>query len=123
MKTIHFVFTVLVLALAFSACDKDDTSCSATYENEVKPIIEKSCAYSGCHSGADAGMFVSDISKDYTTYEGMMENLNNGSFTTRTLTNLDMPPAAFVPVGNPTELTAEEIQILTCWKDNGFPKN
>ena len=57
-----------------------------------------SCAYSGCHSGADAGMCVSDISKDYTNYEGILATLENGSFAARTLDSLDMPPPGWTPM-------------------------
>ena len=117
-----FLLTVISVTLFMSCGDDDEVAC-ATYETNVKPIIDKSCAYSGCHSGADAGMFVSEISKDYTNYEGLLGTLNNGSFAIRTLDTLDMPPPFFTPADKPQELTAEEINILTCWVDNGFPKN
>ena len=124
MKSIQFFLALVFVALIVNACDKDDDSmdCMATYDADVKAIIDRSCAYSGCHSGTDAGMFVSDISKDYTSYEGMRETLFNGAFVTRSLDSLNMPPF-YAPDGNPKELTASEQEILRCWAENGFPES
>lgn len=126
MKFFRFLLLLATISTFVFACGKDDddtVDCTETYNGQVKAIIDSSCAYSGCHSGGDAGMFVPDGSKDYTTYAGLLDNLNNGSFTERTLDSLDMPPANFVPEGFPTELTQAELDILTCWIDNGFPEN
>jgi hypothetical protein len=122
-KFFLFLFaTCCAFSLLMSCGDDDDVSC-ATYEKNVKAIIDKSCAYSGCHSGADAGMFVSDISKDYTNYEGILGTLNNGAFKIRALDSLNMPPPFFTPEDKPQSLTADEIDIFTCWIEAGYPKS
>jgi uncharacterized membrane protein len=121
----HSFFLLLPLfALAVFACNKKDDACKTTYSEEVKAIIDNSCAYSGCHSGNTASAWVSEGSKDYTTYEGMLDNLNNGKFALRTLELKNMPPAAnFIPEGRPTELTENELNILKCWMENGYQKD
>lgn len=123
MKQIYFLAVAFATSLMLFSCNKDDTSCDATYEGNVKSIIDKSCAYAGCHAGADAGMFVSVESKDYTNYEGMVATLTSGDFATRALELRNMPDTMWTPEDRPQELTAEEIEILTCWKDNDFPEN
>lgn len=124
MKKLSILFIALLSFTIFQACSKDDNGpdCSATYEADVKSIIDRSCAYSGCHSGTDAGMFVSADSKDYTNYEGLRTTLFNGAFITRSVDSLNMPPF-YTPDGNPKELTQAELDILTCWADNGFPES
>lgn len=126
MKLFRSLLLLVILSIVAFACGKDDDDamdCTETYNGNVKAIIDAACAYSGCHSGGDAGMFVPDGSKDYTTYDGLLNNLTTGKFKDRTLDSLDMPPANFVPEGFPTELTQEELDILTCWVENGFPEN
>lgn len=121
-----FFLSAAILFLVFS-CKEDepepvpDPVC-ATYDADIKAILDKSCAYSGCHSGADAGMFVTDDSKDYTNYAGLLATIGSGTFRARTLDSLDMPPF-YTPDGNPKELTADELTTITCWLDEGHPEN
>jgi len=123
MKKHPFFLLLLLFALAVFACKKEDDSCKTTYSKEVKAIIDNSCAYSGCHSGSTAPAWVPEGSKDYTSYEGMLDNLNNGKFAERVLDLKTMPPAAnFIPEGKPTELTADELEIINCWVENEYPK-
>ncbi len=123
MKFFRFLLLIALVPTIVISCDKDDDMCEATYDTNVKPIIEAACSYSGCHSGGDASMWVPDGSKDYTTYAGMLDNLNNGLFKERTLDSLNMPDPMFVPDNYPETLTQEELDILACWIDNGFPEN
>ena len=122
MKTIIFCLSVFLAFSFLMSCGDDEEPVCATYEADIKPIIDISCAYSGCHAGADAGMFVTDISKDYTNYEGLLATIENGSFADRTLDSLDMPPF-YTPDGNPKELTAAELEIIACWLEAGYPED
>lgn len=128
MKRISYVnlfFVFLAIGLAIS-CSKDEEPCdsvTATYDTTVKTIIAESCAYSGCHDGTGANQFIPVASNDYTTYAGMKASLDAGLFNTRVLVDKNMPPAAFVPPGSPTELTEAQIETLTCWHDAGYPEN
>jgi uncharacterized membrane protein len=90
----------------------------ATYELNVRDIIDKNCAYSGCHLDGAPG--------NYSTFEGLQEVINNGEFISRVITQRDdtsagMPPF-YVPSGRQEDLTQEELDVITCWIENGFPE-
>lgn len=124
MRKHSFFFLLPLFATVVFACAKKDDSCKTTYSEEVKAIIDNSCAYSGCHSGSTASAWVPASSKDYTSYEGMHDNLSNGKFATRTLELKNMPPAAnYIPEGRPTALTEAELNIIQCWMENGYQKD
>lgn len=86
-------------------CDTLEVS----YNLQVQEIITTNCAYVGCHiSGFPSG--------DFSTYDNMLTYLNSGEIEKRTITQLDMPPPAS------GELTAEDLEVLTCWLSKGFPE-
>jgi uncharacterized membrane protein len=91
---------------------------AVTYENEIRSILVNSCAYAGCHDGiARAG--------NYNVYEGLefdATNSSGNSIYDRTVERTDMPPGN-VPLGKPTSLTVEEIELIKCWAENGYKKN
>lgn len=91
---------------------------SPTYEVEIRPIIEASCAYSGCHLGGAPGL--------YNSYEGLLANLNDGTFRQRVISQKDDPnvgmPPNYAPSDRPQDLTAEELNLIECWLDAGFPR-
>jgi hypothetical protein len=122
MKKTILTITALATLAFFIGCKKEDDSCKTTYK-DVKEMINTSCAYAGCHAGAEAGLYVPEAAKDYTTYSGLKAGLENGKFDDRALTRKDMPPPAFVTEGHPKELSQEEIDLLTCWSDNGHAEN
>ncbi len=110
---------VLYIASCGSDDEADPTGCelvTATYNGDVKAVINASCAASGCHSGANANAAIPEDDKDYTTYAGIKASLDDGSFNTRAIIDKTMPPS-------PGELTAEQLELLTCWKDAGYPEN
>ena len=125
-KNLFGLATILlfsVLALLITSCTKDEvTPCGVTFENEVQNIMMNTCAYAGCHSGPTASPYVPASAKDFTTYEGMMETVENGKFALRALEQSNMPPVTFVPAGKPTALDGEEISALQCWLENGHPE-
>jgi len=106
--------------LYFTACDEEEPNpmgvcdtINATYNGDVKAIINGSCAVVGCHDGD--GNYVPAGSENFTTFDGLMENLDNGNFNTEVLINNTMPPGV--------ALEDSDIEILQCWKDAGFPEN
>jgi len=124
--------TILLFLLSFFfiiSCGDDDEidpcdSIAASYNGDVKGIINASCAYAGCHSGgttANPGIPVG--SNDFTNFTSLQSVIGSGTFNARAIEAQNMPPAAFVPPGNPTELTEEQLEILTCWRDAGYPEN
>ena len=79
-----------------------------SYSNTIAPIINTSCAISGCHvPGRQLPTLV--------TYEQISANAER--IKTRT-SDGTMPPAA-----SGIELSAEEINQIACWVDAGAPDN
>lgn len=115
-----------VLVLSFNQCvsDKldpalvDDCATTPTYDKDIRPIIDNSCAYSGCHIDSAPGVFAS--------YAGLQRYLVNGEFRSRVI-NLQADPLVGMPPNNapngkPKDLTAEELKLITCWLQAGFPE-
>lgn len=100
--------------MVLAVCD----TLQATYETNVQEIIDRTCAYSGCHIDASIG--------NYLTYEGMLGRLTNGSIRNRVISlrndpTIGMPPD-YTPSDRPQNLTQEELEIIQCWLDAGYPK-
>ncbi|HFC00011.1 MAG TPA: hypothetical protein ENJ53_04320 [Phaeodactylibacter sp.] len=83
-------------------------SISITYDGLIKPIIDASCASTGCH-------VVGFPKGDYTTYAQMKSSLNDNGFKKQVIDTKNMP------IG--TTLTPEEFELLECWALNGYPEN
>ncbi len=123
MKKIRII-QILFLAVGlfcYASCGEDDPCDShvATYDGDVKAIVNSSCSFSGCHSGAATGSaYIGNADAiDFTSYAGMKAAVEDGRFNARVLADgADMPP-------DPLTLTPAQIEILTCWKDAGFPEN
>ena len=81
-----------------------------SYTNEIKEIIDRSCAYSGCHlNGTAPG--------DFSSYSGMQGFIDSRSLEKRVLEIQNMPPEYAIDP-NPRSLTALEIEMFTCWVQN-----
>lgn len=121
---------VLSLCLLLQYCTADElpepegcASGIATYELNIKPIIEESCAYSGCHDGNNT-----DSPGDFETYEGILPYLRDGTVRTRVIDLRSdpvqgMPPSIEAyPQTQKENLTQEELDLFQCWLNNGFPE-
>lgn len=89
-----------------------------TYDNDIAGIVERSCAYSGCHLGSAPGI--------YDDYDGVLPVLESGLFRQRVIEqrmdpNTGMPPN-FAPADRPQDLTERELEMITCWLEAGFPR-
>lgn len=118
---------ISVTILTLAACTTDalpeptERPCDdvvATYVDDIEPIIQQSCAYSGCHLGTAPGI--------YTSYAGLLPQLESGMFRERVITiqadpNVGMPPN-YAPADRPRDLTATELELIECWLDAGFPE-
>ena len=99
-----------------------DTLTNVTYNGLVKPIMDESCAYSGCHDGAN-GIGPGD----YNNYNGLEPFLIDGSFEDRVILQKDdevlgMPPDVYIETQK-ADLTQEELDIIQCWINAGYPEN
>ncbi|HEY0654671.1 MAG TPA: hypothetical protein VGD65_16155 [Chryseosolibacter sp.] len=76
-----------------------------SWQNDILPIIEKSCAVSGCHDGISR--------RDWTNYAEVKRYA--AAFKQRTQDRsmpFDGPP-----------LTQEQIDVIGCWVDSGAHEN
>lgn len=117
----------ILLVFLLVGCTSDQlpepemADCSAvdpTYNLEVKPIIDASCAYSGCHLDSSPGRF--------DAYSGLLPYLEDNRFRQRVLIERADPttgmPPNYAPADRPQDLTMEELMIIECWLDAGFPE-
>ena len=101
----------------YSISVKDFIGCSVTlsvtvprglsgvsWTNEIKPIMENSCALSGCHNGSSRS--------DLRTFE-------NAKFHAKSIKSKTQDRSM------PREgtLTQQQIDIIACWVDDGAPQN
>lgn len=100
------------------SCTKDvlvpvESNCpdDVTYDDQIKQIIDTTCAYSACHDGSGSAP------GDYRSFEAMKPWLNPSKFEDRTLSARDMPPNY---ADGPKSLTQEEIDLVTCWVLNNY---
>ncbi|MEL6969069.1 MAG: hypothetical protein AAFZ63_16570 [Bacteroidota bacterium] len=120
---ISFVCTILLLG----ACTSDQlpeitaADCSnveATYGVDIKPIIDGSCAYSGCHLDSSPGRF--------DDYAGLLPYLEDNTFRQRVIIEQADPttgmPPNYAPEDRPRDLSLEELILIECWLDAGFPE-
>ncbi len=116
-----------MLVLAAAACTSDQlpeptaAECgdiTPTYTQDIRPIIEASCAYSGCHLDSSPGRF--------DTYAGLLPYLEDNTFRQRVIVNRSNPtigmPPDFAPSNRPQDLTAEQFSAIECWLDGGYPE-
>lgn len=127
-KLLAFAVGLTILFSTFSACTNDQLpepmvlavcdTLQTSYETNVKEIIDRTCAYSGCHIDASIG--------NYLTYEGMLGRLKDGVIRSRVISLRSDPvkgmPPAYSPDDRAKELTQQELEIIQCWLDSGFPR-
>lgn len=76
-----------------------------SWQNDILPILEKSCAVSGCHDGISR--------RDWTDYNEVKQYA--AAFKQRTQDRsmpFDGPP-----------LSQEHINVIACWVDSGAQEN
>jgi hypothetical protein len=116
MKIILPLF-ILVIITIMSGCKHtvqyDCSGYTPTYADNVKPILDVTCAASGCHGGGEA-----EAGIDLSTYSGAADasrkNSFMGSIQHKPLYK-KMPPDADM-------LTDSQIHLLYCWTQNGSPE-
>jgi hypothetical protein len=79
-----------------------------TYTNYVKNVISESGCLN-CHSGAFPA-----ANRDYTTYTGLMQSVNDGNFKKRVIDGVQPT----MPLGSP-ELNQTTKDSLTTWINQG----
>lgn len=119
MKHLTLIICAAILStLLLAACKTDSpmmpevVDCNTLdniYNGEVSSILNSNCAT--CHASTSSGSpFVIETYAEYLPY------LESGEFEIEVLND----GARMADWGN---LTEEEIQILQCWYDAGYPEN
>ena len=116
MKKLFFL-SVLIFILHSCYYDKEEeiygpVTCDVTdvtYSSHVAPIINSSCATTGCHVSGGSGP------GNFTVFNELIAKVNNGSFENRVLIQQTMPPNS--------ELSECDLQTLEIWINNGAPNN
>ncbi len=105
-----FLMAFIILTGCTKKNEYKNLNCSSeeiTYTSSIKSIIETNCTGSGCHgTGTSNG--------NYTTYEGLLVRVNNGTLSKRVLYTKDMPKGS--------SLSLEDRKKIKCWIDRGAPK-
>jgi hypothetical protein len=118
MINVQKYFTLFIFSVILVSCTRDvveEFSCDSVdipvYEGEVDAVINRTCAYVGCHiQGFGFG--------DYTTYNSIL--VNDLDVFVSEITTGDMPDA----VGSgPDTLTTSELVLLQCWIQGGALEN
>lgn len=127
MRLFLSVISLLLFSGIFHGCTSDEApapnegpgspgSCdtvAVSYKLNIKPIIDQSCAYSGCHP-------------NFSTYSGLQPYLRSGVLKERVINRKDDPvfgmPPNSAPAGRPKDLTAAQIRLIDCWLAKGYPE-
>lgn len=108
-------FSFIVIAVVGCTYEKGEvpkptvalTPCEqVSYAQHIAPVITANCI--GCHNSTSSH-------NDLSTYEGVKNKVDNGSFRQRVLVIKDMPGYC--------ELPDSVMQNIQCWLDNGAPNN
>lgn len=110
------VYFLVILAVSCKKDEDDPTNCSGitpTYTADVKPILDASCAKSGCHDAiTKANNF------DFSTYS-TASAISQGN---RFLGAIEHKSGFSAMPQDGPKLSDDKIQQLTCWVENGSPE-
>ncbi|HZV43970.1 MAG TPA: hypothetical protein VFF90_05810 [Saprospiraceae bacterium] len=112
---------LLVFCFIFflAACSKDPdpvidcTGLTPTYNADIKPILDASCALSGCHDA-----ITHQNGYDFSSYGPASEASKNGRF----LGAIQHKSGYTAMPYNMAKLSNDHVQQLTCWVETGSPE-
>ena len=126
-RPIFFFLVFFSLTLVLS-CSKDEdgpdqnlpmeeedtcTGVTAMFADDIKPIIDASCAIPTCHvSGGTAN-------GNFETYDGIKAKTDNGSLMIRVVSRANMPPSN----SSGPDLTEDQRNLIKCWIEAGAENN
>ncbi len=112
--------SLVTLLFLLLACNKDETpdtvDCTGitpTYTSDIKAILDVSCAKSGCHD-----VETHENGYDLSTYATAKPVSQNDRFL-----GAIQHKSGFTPMPeNSGKLSQENIDLITCWVQNGSPE-
>jgi hypothetical protein len=115
MQRFHFMLlfaSIWVISCSDDKLDPNTDVCTEeiSYTQEIRSIINTSCAYIGCHDGSSAP-------GNYTSFQAMQPVLTDSDFMRRVIESQDMPPSYSM---GPTSLSQEDLILMRCWILGGF---
>ena len=132
MKHLHYSLIGMFLFILFleNACTFDQVemvtpsshcdTVKVAYTLQVKSILDINCASSQCHSGKN------EVPGDFSNYQQMRPYLVERFFKRFVIDYKDDPfigmPPNWASIG-PKDLTSEELEVVTCWIQQGYPEN
>lgn len=125
IKTKQVLFVIsAVVSLTMSSCYYDNeedlypgTNCDTTnvsYTNDIRPLIDQSCAYAGCHAGQFPAALL-----DLSDYSEVKKIADNGLLINR-VNRQSGDPLLMPPTGKLGSCTIQEIEA---WVAAGAPQN
>ncbi len=125
---INTIIVFVFISLVISNCTYDKLpepappefceTVQVTYNDQVKEIIDKSCALAGCHlAGTKAP-------GDFSSYQLMKPYLKDNEFKFYVIDLKDDPDVGMPPDWDtnpgPKNLTDEQFEIIECWVSNNY---
>ena len=103
---------MIALLLGAASCNKQTKhvpTCDGSnpsFKSEIEPILQARCY--DCHRPGGGNAV-------YNSYETILPTLKDGQFQSEVLTQQSMPE------GQP--LTNEQLDLIKCWIEDGYPDN
>lgn len=114
---ISSLFILAFLVVLTAGCDREKVDLSlgdcnevVSYNNQVKPLIDRTCATPGCHNAGGQP-------PDYSSYASMKFSLENTSATGFRAQVID---TKVMPLAPSPPLDSIELNLLSCWIDGGY---
>ena len=118
MKLSALSIFLITGTLAFFSCKKeavtyDCTSTAPTYTKDIKPIMDASCASSGCHSAQNPAEGI-----NLSSYTGTKGAAAKDDF----LASIQQTGSAKAMPKGGSKLSDDKIKLIYCWIQNGTPQ-
>ena len=114
VRDFFLIFTVTILHLGCTYDNLELNPCESVdvkYTESIAPLIQTSCALSGCHNGDSTSV------GNFNLYDEVKMRVENGQFKLKVIDSKSMPPTTQPP------LTSKQFTLLKCWIDAGAPNN
>ena len=125
-NSIFYIWLVLIISFCYlQSCTNDKGELptpikTVSYQSTIKPIIITNCYGQNaqtCHvTPSNQGS-----NGDFTTYTGLKQKIDNGSFQIRVLSNTGSMPPSFST--GPKSLSSEDLEKLKTWVNDGAQNN
>lgn len=119
LKINKIAIVSLISIAVISSCKKESIipyDCSGvtpTYITDIKPIMDNSCAISGCHSASSKA-----DGKDYSSYASVKSSASSNSFMG---SMQHLKGYESMPKGG-SKLSDDQLKTIYCWIQNGTPQ-